>query len=163
LTNSILYIHGLESSPKPSKIKLLEKYGVVCALHLNYREQADAFQVLSKEIELNNITHIVGSSMGGYLGFWLAEKHSLPCLLFNPALDMRSIDVAVERNYNNSPNRVIVLGEQDEVVDPFNTIDFLKRTSHTKVAQQVIIDSKMEHRITEEKFEYYTNLFFTNG
>jgi hypothetical protein len=53
--------------------------------------------------------------------------------------------------------------ENDDVVDPYNTIDFLKRTSHTKVAQQVILDSTMEHRITEEKFEYYTQLFFTNG
>ncbi|MDB4754897.1 hypothetical protein OAF80_00415 [bacterium] len=163
MTTSILYIHGLDSSPKPSKLKLLESFGTVYALHLNYRQQADPFKALSKEIEHNGITHVIGSSMGGYLGFWLAEKHSLPCLLFNPALDMRSIDLSVERNYNQSPKRLIVLGEQDEVVDPFNTIDFLKRTSHTKVAQQVIIDSKMEHRITEEKFEYYTNLFFTNG
>jgi len=116
--------------------------------------------LLNDTIENENISHIVGSSLGGFLGFWLGEKNSLPCLLFNPALGMRSIDVQVERNYNKCPKRLIVLGEQDDVVLPYHTIEFLRPFSRKKTQQEIIIDSTMEHRISDENFVKYVRYFF---
>ena len=116
--------------------------------------------MLNDTIENENISHIVGSSLGGFLGFWLGEKNSLPCLLFNPAMGMRSIDVSVERNYNKCPKRLIVLGEQDDVVLPYHTIEFLRPLSRKKTQQEIIIDSTMEHRISDKNFEKYVRYFF---
>ena len=157
---NILYIHGLDSSPKPEKIEVLKQYGSVVGLHLDYKKEENPFKLLNDTIENENISHIVGSSLGGFLGFWLGEKNSLPCLLFNPALGMRSIDVQVERNYNKCPKRLIVLGEQDDVVLPYHTIEFLRPFSRKKTQQEIIIDSTMEHRISDENFVKYVRYFF---
>jgi len=157
---NILYIHGLDSSPKPEKIEVLKQYGRVVGLHLDYKKEENPFKLLNDTILNENISHIVGSSLGGFLGFWLGEKNSLPCLLFNPALGMRSIDVQVERNYNKCPKRLIVLGEQDDVVLPYHTIEFLRPFSRKKTQQEIIIDSTMEHRISDENFVKYVRYFF---
>lgn len=157
---NILYIHGLDSSPKPEKIELLKQYGSAVGLHLDYKKEENPFKLLNDTILNENISHIVGSSLGGFLGFWLGEKNSLPCLLFNPALGMRSIDVQVERNYNKCPKRLIVLGEQDDVVLPYHTIEFLRPFSRKKTQQEIIIDSTMEHRISDENFVKYVRYFF---
>lgn len=157
---NILYIHGLDSSPKPSKVALLKQYGSVTALHLNYRDQKDAFSILDHEIRKSKSTHIVGSSMGGYLGFWLAEKHKLPCLLFNPALVKRTIELEVEKHTNQCPKRLIVLGELDTIVNPYETIKFLKTTPHNNVIQSILLASNMAHQISDENFNTYTKLYF---
>ena len=157
---NILYIHGLDSSPKPEKIGVLKQYGRVVGLHLDYKKEENPFKLLNDTILNENISHIVGSSLGGFLGFWLGEKNSLPCLLFNPALGMRSIDLQVERNYNKCPKRLIVLGEQDDVVLPYHTIEFLRPFSRKKTQQEIIIDSTMEHRISDENFVKYVRCFF---
>ena len=157
---NILYIHGLDSSPKPEKIEVLKQYGSVVGLHLDYKKEENPFKLLNDTIENENISHIVGSSLGGFLGFWLGEKNSLPCLLFNPALGMRSIDVQVERNYNKCPKRLIVLGEQDDVVLPYHTIEFLRPFNRKKTQQEISIDSTMEHRISDENFVKYVRYFF---
>jgi len=156
----ILYIHGLDSFPKPEKMEILKQYGEVIGLHLDYKKEENPFDLLNETIVKENITHIVGSSLGGFLGFWLAEKNELPCLLFNPALGMRSVDIPVERNYNKCPKRLIVLGEKDDVVLPYYTIEFLRPLNRVNTKQEVIIDSTMEHRISEENFEKYVNFFF---
>ena len=46
-----LYIHGLDSSPKPEKIRLIKPYSNVSALHLRYKNQPDSFEILSALIQ----------------------------------------------------------------------------------------------------------------
>jgi predicted esterase YcpF (UPF0227 family) len=82
-----LYIHGLESSPVPGKIEIMQKLGLeVTALHLDYFLKPDSFEILKNEAIKNYVEFIIGSSYGGFLGYWLAEDLGLPCLLFNPAM-----------------------------------------------------------------------------
>jgi len=156
-----LYIHGLDSEPKPEKIELIKQHSEVEALHLDYRKNEDSYQVLSKVIKSKNITHVIGSSLGGFLGYWLAEEHKLPCLLFNPALGTRNINLEVNRNYNQCPKRIIVLGEQDEIVSPYFTIEFLRPKNIKNTKQEIILNSTMEHRIWEKDFKKYVDYFFS--
>ncbi|MHA6492315.1 YqiA/YcfP family alpha/beta fold hydrolase [Pseudomonas borbori] len=92
MTASILYIHGLNSSPASLKASQLtraaERIGLaerlrVPALH-HHPRQAIA-QLESLIVELGRPV-LVGSSLGGYYATYLAERHGLAALLINPAV-----------------------------------------------------------------------------
>lgn len=155
-----LYIHGLDSSPKPAKMKAIERFSPVSGLHLNYREQKDAFRKLCQHVEEMGITHLIGSSMGGYLGFYLAHTYGLPCLLFNPALASRSVEVPVELNHKEVPRRLIVLGMLDQVVNPGGTLGFLSDSSFPANSQEIILNRELAHQIPQDVFEKGVNYFF---
>lgn len=92
----IVYIHGFNSSPQSFKAQVLARYlaGVPVAerpsLHvpaLPY-EPAKAIQTLEQCVTslLPATVGLIGSSLGGYYGLWLAERFRLPLALINPAV-----------------------------------------------------------------------------
>ena len=92
MTNSILYIHGLNSSPASTKASQLSEamngMGLqaslrVPALHHHPRQAIAQLEALI--VELGRPT-LVGSSLGGYYATHLAERHGLNALLINPAV-----------------------------------------------------------------------------
>lgn len=155
-----LYIHGLDSSPKIEKTEIIQQYSKVVALHLNYKEQPDSFDILCSTIENESITHIIGSSLGGYLGFWLAEKYALPCLLFNPAIGMRSLELNITIENGKCPNRLIVIGENDDTVLPKETLDFLKSYDSSYCKQRVVLCNDLAHQIDLITFEEFIRKFY---
>jgi predicted esterase YcpF (UPF0227 family) len=151
----MLYIHGLGSSPKPEKMDLMKVHGEVVALHLDYITCTNAFQVLSETIQKEHITAIVGSSMGGLLGFWLAEQHALPCLLFNPAISKEYTNYPLgiqQRELGDCPKRLVVLGQRDEVVDPQVTFHYLTKNTPSSTEQRLLWCSALEHQIADDFF-----------
>jgi predicted esterase YcpF (UPF0227 family) len=92
MTTSILYIHGLNSSPASLKASLLQRamaqLGLaaqlrVPALHHHPREAMAQLEALIAEL---GRPVLVGSSLGGYYATHLAERHGLSALLINPAV-----------------------------------------------------------------------------
>jgi len=92
MTASILYIHGLNSSPASHKASQLsramadlglEKQLRVPALHHHPRQAITQLQALISEL---GAPLLVGSSLGGYYATYLAEQHGLKALLINPAV-----------------------------------------------------------------------------
>ena len=92
MTASILYIHGLNSSPASHKASQLsramadlglEKQLRVPALHHHPRQAIAQLQTLIAEL---GAPVLVGSSLGGYYATYLAEQHGLKALLINPAV-----------------------------------------------------------------------------
>jgi predicted esterase YcpF (UPF0227 family) len=89
---SILYIHGLNSSPDSSKARQLHaamtRIGLaeqleVPALHHHPRT---AIVQLERSIARLGSPLLVGSSLGGYYATCLARRHDLRQLLINPAV-----------------------------------------------------------------------------
>jgi len=89
---SILYIHGLNSSPVSQKASqlsaALEKLGMaerlrVPALHHHPRQAIAQLEACLGEL---GRPLLVGSSLGGYYATHLAERHGLKALLINPAV-----------------------------------------------------------------------------
>ncbi|KAB0547690.1 esterase [Pseudomonas argentinensis] len=92
MTNSILYIHGLNSSPASTKASQLSaamtSWGLqaqlrVPALHHHPRQAIAQLEALIAELGRPTL---VGSSLGGYYATHLAERHGLKALLINPAV-----------------------------------------------------------------------------
>ena len=109
----ILYLHGLESEQGGTKVSFLATKGMVYAPEMNY-----------ETLDLDEFIHtlgmpdlIIGSSMGGYVADIIGSRLGSDVLLFNPALHSREIDPEYEY-YNNGYIRTIVLGTEDNVINP---------------------------------------------
>ncbi|HWV11346.1 MAG TPA: YqiA/YcfP family alpha/beta fold hydrolase [Pseudomonas sp.] len=92
MTPSILYIHGLNSSPASLKasqlLRAMTHLGLaenlrVPALHHHPRQAIEQLETLTAEL---GQPVLVGSSLGGYYATHLAERHGLKALLINPAV-----------------------------------------------------------------------------
>ena len=109
----ILYLHGLESEQGGTKVSFLATKGTVYAPAMDY-----------ETLDLDEFIHtlgmpdlIIGSSMGGYVADVIGSRLGVDVLLFNPALHNR--EIAVNHEYYNNPyKRTIVLGTEDNVINP---------------------------------------------
>lgn len=92
MTPSILYIHGLNSSPTSTKasqlLKVAEHCGIARQLRvpaLHHHPRQAILQLQAAVAELGRPL-LVGSSLGGFYATYLAEQHGLDALLINPAV-----------------------------------------------------------------------------
>lgn len=150
----ILYIHGLDSAPNADRMGWLEQQGhQVYALHLDYRMQPNAFDILAKELEQRQADYLVGSSLGGYLAYWLGERYGLPVLIYNPAMHLSIEGLGLpEIQELRCPRRHIVLGAQDERVDPQWNWQWLQKQERPGLAQRIIMCHWLGHQIDPETF-----------
>ena len=89
----LFYVHGFNSSPQSAKAQLLGRAvqdNAKIQFHvptLSY-DPKRAIDILCEAVEacLPNAIGLVGSSMGGFYGTWVAEKYDLPLVLINPAV-----------------------------------------------------------------------------
>jgi len=147
----ILYLHGLDAEPKPEKVEILRTAVIVSAPKLNYRAfkgDITLFNELADSIKIEKITNIVGSSFGGYMGFYLSEFCKIPAVLFNPAITFKSLEVPV-MNIFSDVDKTIILGEKDEVINPIETEDFIAKKNYENTR---IIKLDFAHLVSEEIF-----------
>lgn len=153
-----LYIHGLDSFPRPEKIDILKKAGLdTVALHLDYRQQLGVYQILKENAIQKNVEYIIGSSLGGLLGYLLSEDLGLPCLLFNPAMEVLRQKAVY---YNQIPEiteknctvRYVVLGAKDETVSHKTSQDCFCQRERDGLHQRVITCDWLGHTIDLNTF-----------
>jgi predicted esterase YcpF (UPF0227 family) len=109
----IVYLHGLESESGGTKVSFLAEKGMVYAPNMDYKTlDLDEFIYTLGMPDL-----IIGSSMGGYVADIIGSRLGVDVLLFNPALHSREIDPEYQY-YGNTYKRTIVLGTEDDIVDP---------------------------------------------
>jgi predicted esterase len=163
IMNKVLYIHGLGSSPVKEKLDLIQKHAEVVALHLDYENDLDSYKKLLALAKEEEVSVLIGSSLGGLISYHMANNLGLPCLLFNPAL-YREIPAAYgyvpERKA--CPRRLIIQGALDDIVDPAKVRTILAQETNPNCKQEIIINAQMGHRIDLMNFEHYVNWFFTS-
>ncbi|MFC5193749.1 YqiA/YcfP family alpha/beta fold hydrolase [Bizionia hallyeonensis] len=158
---NILYIHGLNGSLSPEKREILEEYGEVHSPFIDYEVIPDSITKLSASYHNRKIDVIIGSSMGGFAGYYVSNVCQCPALLFNPALAERSVYQNVPNiQYKKSPFKQIVIGTQDNVVNPKRTLNFLANTLDKHPNYQVNVYNDLAHRIPVNIFEKEVKLFF---
>ena len=87
-----IYLHGFNSSPASYKAQILQtalaKAGITCLVPALAPFPLIAVSSVETIIEKHDSQQIVlvGSSLGGYYAFYLAEKYGLRAVLLNPAI-----------------------------------------------------------------------------
>lgn len=157
---NILYLHGLDSSLSTEKRSILEKYGAVYAPQIDYRKDANSIETILSHFNDMYINAVVGSSMGGFVGYYIADALKRPALLFNPALAYRSVFQEIPNIANPKSNlKHIVLGAKDDTIDPKSTLEFLSKSIGND-NYNIKIRQDLEHRIPEWIFKEEVKAFF---
>jgi len=128
MEKKILYLHGLESSNMCDKVDFLKEHCNVLAPAIDYRRD-DIEEFLLDQINSFQPDLIIGSSMGGFAALVLANRFDINCIAFNPAVHSRSFEPNfITLQYDDLRygfNPIIVLGSQDDVIDPNINVDIL--------------------------------------
>ncbi|MBU2928288.1 YqiA/YcfP family alpha/beta fold hydrolase [Winogradskyella psychrotolerans] len=158
---NILYIHGLNGSLSPEKRSILEQYGVVYAPSIDYENQPSVISNISADFSAHDINVVIGSSMGGFTGYYISNGYQCPALLFNPALAKRSVYQEIpEIDNKKSILKYIVLGTEDDVVNPADTLQFLASTISYNPEYNIHLRNDLAHRIPIPIFEDEVKIFF---
>jgi uncharacterized protein len=158
---NILYLHGLDSNLSDEKTQILEKFGNVIAPNLDYRENSNIIDLLFNKYKNENIDAIIGSSMGGFAGFYLSKMFQVPSLLFNPALPYRTSVLQnipiIEKEHNHLLQ--IVIGNQDDVILAKDNIEFISKLLPFNCDFRLHINKELGHGIPLDVFENEIKLF----
>ncbi|MBX9886553.1 MAG: hypothetical protein K2Y30_01300 [Flavobacteriaceae bacterium] len=160
---NILFLHGLESKLSPQKRVILEKYGNVIAPDIAYKSSPDMIKYLYDAYETQDINVIIGSSMGGFVGYHLANSLGVCSLLYNPALPYRgTIEQIIPSNLpiNESKLIRIVLGGQDDIIKAKDNLAFLAQNCNPNTDYTISLKSDLAHQIPLAVFEEETKAFF---
>ena len=159
---NILYLHGLKGSLSPEKRIVLEQYGEVFSPTIDYEKESNVISGISASFNLHDIDIVIGSSMGGFTGYYVSNQYQCPALLFNPALAERSVYQEIpEIEHKKSSLKQIVLGALDDVVNPVEIFQFLGNTIAFNPEYNIHLRNNLAHRIPIEIFKEEVTLFFS--
>ncbi len=124
-----IWMHGMGSKPNQEKIAMMENYDLEThALHIDYSSEPKRFEILKDYCVEHKIELLVGSSFGGFLGFWLSEELGIPCLLLNPAVSLRGKEkTKPDITKLDSKLCLVALGSEDAQIDHKRTLKFMER------------------------------------
>ena len=162
-TMNILYLHGLDSNLSNEKREVLKPFGNIIAPDLNYRANPNMIENLYTEYKNQNINFIIGSSMGGFAGFYLSKLMQIPALLFNPALPYRTSILQNIPIINDDHNHLlqIVIGNQDDIILAKDNLKFILKLLPLKNDIRLHLISELGHGIPVAIFENEVNSFFS--
>ena len=157
---NILYLHGLDGSLSEPKRNILEQYGSLHAPQLDYRNQSQCMRLVYEQYKNISLDRIIGSSMGGFIGYYLADALNCKALLFNPALAARPVEQEImDFKIQNAQTKMLLLGAEDTVVPPSQTLKFLSE-QHLGCDHHISIQQGLAHRIPITTFETAMQRFF---
>jgi hypothetical protein len=157
-----IYIHGLHSEVNPHKVAILEDAGLeVMAPEIDYEaEQAKVYPRLKKLILEEQVDVLIGSSMGGFMAYWLARDLNKPALLYNPALHFESMQPFIPKlDSKYHPPLFVCSGENDETVHPQLLREYLDQEHSDDSNLRIISASWLAHQIDLQTFRGMTAWF----
>jgi len=152
----VLYIHGLHSNPNPKKLAIFKDFGLeVVSPFIDYEVEKDKVYPRVKAIALEaNADLIVGSSLGGFIGYWLSRDIGKPALLFNPALYFESMKNFIpELKEHHKPAIYFCLGEKDTQVNPAEVRQYLELQKEVHNNIKIVSASWLAHGIDLNSFK----------
>jgi esterase/lipase len=157
----VLYIHGYQSSPAEAKVNILKnEFDEVFAPFIDWDNDETRPNLFNEFVELikrEEITHVIGSSMGGQMAFHLATFCNIKGLCFNPAFGYRFSDLNLSLNKDFTSEIFITLGINDDVIPNLVSLDFLYENDiKSKVSIEYL---EMGHQVNTDIFETQSKKF----
>ena len=131
---------------------LREKFDDVYDPSMDYTDP-NMFEKVLKHLQENPVDLLIGSSMGGYFAYCLSTQLGIRTLLFNPAVHSRPLDPVVTLG-DKETNHLVVLGTQDNVIKPSETVKFFHDVNNV-----TIVNEEIGHSIPIEIFKSYIRLY----
>ncbi|HLW32057.1 MAG TPA: YqiA/YcfP family alpha/beta fold hydrolase [Aequorivita sp.] len=158
---NILYFHRLDSSLGSEKRAILEKYGKVFSPAIDYRVEFNSIEMLVEQFKNQKIDVVIGSNMGGFVGYYVADAYQKPALLFNPSLTKRSVRQKIPI-YKAPPLgfKQLVLGIRSDRIDPRGTLEFLSKNLQVYTNYRIHIRQNLGHEIPIDVFKEEVVEFF---
>ncbi len=160
---NILFLHGLESKLSDPKRAILEKHANVIAPDLDYKSNPNMIEHLYNTYHNQKIDAIIGSSIGGFSGYYLANMLGVRSMLYNPALPYRNGTEQVVPYHllvNHPDSMRIVLGGQDTIINAKDNLAFLSQNVSDKTDYTIVLKRDLAHQIPIDVFEEQTKAFF---
>ena len=139
----ILYLHGLDSTLQDDRRTVLALYGQIFAPEVDYRNSPNLLEALASEYA--DIDAIIGSSAGGLVGYYLAQKE---------------VPTEVQPNRYYAAYMQVVIGLQDAVIDPWQSLDALKNNLQLHQPAEIHLINNMAHSYPITIFEQEVRKFF---
>ncbi len=158
---NILYLHGLESRLSDVKRDVLLPFGNVFAPDLDYKNNAEIFDWILDFYKNQSFDGVIGSSMGGFMGYYIAMHLNIPALLFNPALPIRSLNQNIPQSIEvkNNQRFSFVLGSQDQTVPAVSNLKYFAENLVSTMHYSIKIRPDLAHQIPLEIFEEECSTF----
>jgi hypothetical protein len=122
----VAFFHGLESAPHSEKNVALDSlFDFVYAPPMDYTDKG-LFDRVLKEVQSNNVELLIGSSMGGWFAYCISTITGIPTLIFNPAVQGRSMEPKIKQG-SKRVKHTVILGRKDDVIDPHKSIDWFDK------------------------------------
>ena len=149
-----LYIHGMNDTVQSGQLESMRSCNLeVYALHLDYG-LGNEFETLANYCETMKIEFLVGHSYGGFLSYWLGEHLGIPCLNINPLLSVRlKKKMQPPIKQRKCPICLTVVGENDEIVDPVQTLKHLSTEENSPKIMKTKLLKGCGHVLSQELFE----------
>lgn len=157
--STLLYVHGFNSSPQSFKSELTQRWlarcrpeiRFICPFLSPFPEQAMA-QLQEAIAGLEGDFALIGSSMGGFYGTYLAEQYGCKAVLVNPAVAPwrgRDYLLGEQTNYHTGETYVI----EPKHLDYLRTFEIanIARPEHIRVLLQTG-DEVLDYRLAVEKY-----------
>ena len=160
----VLYIHGLHSNPNPKKLVIFKDLGLeVVSPFIDYEKEKGRVYNRVKDIALEaEIDLIIGSSLGGFIGYWLSRDIGKPALLFNPALYFESMKSFIPKLKEAHQTPIyFCLGEKDTQVIPAEVRQYLESQKKDHNNVKIISASWLTHGIDLKTFKSTTAWFLS--
>lgn len=159
MPTNTLYLHGLDSELSDDKRRVLERHTRVFAPKIDYRSLETPFESILQLATPHNIDIVIGSSMGGFMGYYLSWALGKPALLFNPALPYSTLGLTppvIEAPKDRFLK--IILGGKDDIIDPKDNFNWILQNE--SINYDVKFISQLAHQIPLDIFKREVDDFF---
>ena len=160
MNKSVIYFHGLETTPGGIKVDFLDQeVDFLEAPAMDYTKE-DIFEEWLDYVKTEEPDLIIGSSMGGYFAMALATHTGIPILVFNPAIHSRTLEIDGVKSGTERLKGLVVLGKDDGVINPGPTMAMLKGAWNDL---EIVVEKDMGHRVPLDIFIDMYNKIAYNG